>query len=170
MGGVFQNDVSIYIGAADTVGSAIATAVNKIIGEISNFSISGLEQENEFKQLFGGQLEIEKPRSNGTISFDISVSNVAASALDRWDLYKFPTGLSSEETANKAIVIAAISNGIWKTIAINNARVTELTTEHSADGELTKSVTFSFAATTPLGVANLKTSTLAPSTNYWTWT
>jgi hypothetical protein len=169
MGGVFQNDVSIYIGAADTVGSAVASATNKIVGEISNFSIGGLDQENDYKQLFGGQLEIEKPRSNGTVTFDVSVSNVATSAFDRWDLYQFPTGLSSEETANKCIVIAAISNGIWKTIAINNARITSLETEHSADGELTKSVTFSFAATTPLGVANLKTSTLAPSTSYWSW-
>jgi hypothetical protein len=168
MGGVFQNDVSIFIAPAGTNGSAV-TVAHKIAGEISNFKVSGLEQENDYKQLFGGQLEIEKPRSPGTVSFDVSVSGLAASTLDRWDLYKFPTGLSTDETANKAIFIASLVDGVWKTVAINNARITTLDTEHSADGELTKSATFSFAASTALGAANLKTSALAYSVAFFAW-
>jgi hypothetical protein len=168
MGGVFQDEVYIFIAPANTNGSAI-TASHRISGEISNFSIGGLEQEREYKQLFGGQLDIEKPRSEGTISFDISVANTFASTFDRWDLYNYPTGRSTDDPEGKAIFISALSNGVWKTVAVNNAKVTSLETEHSADAEMTKSVTFSYAATTALGVANLKTSALAYSVAFFNW-
>ncbi len=168
MAGVFPNETSIFIVAADVNGSAVTTA-SKIVGEIKDFKISGLEQENDYKNLFGGQLEIEKPRSNGEVSFSISVANTAASVLDRWDNYKFPTGKSTDETSNQAVFISHLSNGIWKTVAINNAKVTTLDTEMNADEELTKSITLKFAAVTPLGVANLRTSALAYSTTFFNW-
>lgn len=168
MAGVFPNETYIYIVNANTNGSALATS-DMVVGEIRDFKISGLEQENDYKNLFGGQLEIEKPRGNGEVSFSISVSNTAVSTLDRWDNYKFPTGKSSDETANKAIFISHLSNGLWKTVAVNNARITTLDTEMNADEELMKSVTFKFAATTPLGVSNLKTSSVQYTNAFFNW-
>lgn len=163
MAGVFPNETSIYIVAANTDGSAL-TANDKVVGEIRNFKISGLEQEDDLKNVFGGQISIEKPRTKGEISFDVSVQNTAASTLDRWDALKFPNGLSSDETGIKMVYISHYSNSLLKFLAMNNCRCEVSETTMNADEELMKSVTLRFNAVTPLGTANLRTSTISGTT------
>ncbi len=169
MAGVFPSETLIFIADADTAGSAGAVAANGIVGEIRNFKVSGMEQENEVKNVFGGQIEIEKPRTKGEISFDISVSNAYASSLERWDLMKFPTGTSADETVGKAVFIQHSTGGKYLSIAINNAKTEVGETEMNADEELTKSVTLRFNAVTEAGVANLRTSAVAASTGFFVW-
>lgn len=168
MAGIFRGDISIYIVDADTDGSSLTDA-DKITGEISNWEIDGLEDTFDVKYLFGGDLEIERPRGQGTVSFDVSVSNTAASTLDRWDEFKFSSGTSTDAVAGKAIFIQASSNSLFKTIAINNAKVTTSPTTMSAEDELQKTVSFTFNAQTAAGAANLKTSSVAASTAFFTW-
>ena len=163
MAGVFQNETKIYICAVNTNGSAVAAA-DGVVGEIRNFKISGMEEVSDLKNVFGGQIEIEKPRTRGEISFDVSVSNTAGSTLDRWDKLKFPNGISSDETLQKTIWIEHYSNSLLKVYGINNARCEVGDTTMNADEELMKSVTLKFNAVTPLGVANVRTSTISGST------
>lgn len=163
MAGVFPSEMAIYIVAAN-VGSSALAASDKISGEISNFSITGADQENEFKNLFGGQLEITKPRGNGEVSFDISASNTLASRLDFWDLAKFPGGLSNADSVGKCVYISAFSNAFLKVFAMNNAKVVVGETNMTAEDELQKTVTLRFAYATPTGAANLRTSTISGAT------
>ena len=168
MAGVFRDETSIYIVAADTAGSELASS-DKVVGEIRNFNVSGLEQEDDMKTTFGGQIKIKKPRTMGEVAFEVSVQNTSAETLDRWDTLKYPSGLSNESTPNKAVFITHLTNGIWKTTGINNAAVTVGETDMPADEELMKNVTLRFNAETDTGSANLKTSTLAPSDGFFNW-
>jgi len=163
MAGVFPNETTIYIVAANTNASSLASS-DAVKGEISSWSQSGFGQKSDYKNLFGGQLEIEKPREAGEMSFDVSVNNAAASTLDRWDTYNFSDGTSASETQNKMVYIGHYTGGKLKVLALNNVRVTTGDTEMNADEELMKSVTLECASTTPLGTANLRTSTIAGST------
>jgi hypothetical protein len=164
MGGVFPTETSIYIVAANTNASALSTT-DKISGEISNFELSGLNIDPEYKNLFGGQLEIVKPRGEGELTFDISVSNTVASSFHRWSNMDFPTtGTSIDTPASKMVYISFYSNSLLNVLALNNAKVTTHDTSMSAEEELQKSVTLKFAYMTPLGTANVRASTVSGTT------
>jgi len=163
MSGVFPNETTIYIVSANTNASTL-TAADAVKGEISDWSLTGFNQESDYKNLFGGQLEIEKPRTNGEIQFSVSVNNSASSTLDRWDLFNFSDGTSSSETSNQMVYISFYTDSKLKFYAFNNTKVTTGDTKMTADAELNKSVTLKGAAVTPLGVSNLRTSTITGST------
>jgi len=167
--GIFPNETTISIAAADVVGSALATS-DQVIGEISNWSQSGGEQEIESKPVIGGFVEKEIPRTQFEISFDVIVSNAASSTIDRWDTYKYgTTGTSAGESISKSIYVEFLSNGNPKTMAFNNCRGVTWDPELAADDMLKGTMTFKFAPTTNLGVANLRTSSLASSDAFFTW-
>lgn len=168
MAGIFPNETSIYIVAADTVGSAL-TAADKVVGEITNFSLSGGGQDIESIPVIGGFVDKEMPREQFEVSFDVIVSNTAGSTLDRWDTYKYADGTSSSESVNKAIYLSALTGSKWKTLAMNNCRAVTWEPELAADDMLRGTMTFKFSPETSLGVANLRTSSLAPSTSFFTW-
>lgn len=166
--GIFPNETSIYIVPSGTVGSALASS-DKIVGDVTNVKITGLEQSKDAVNVIGGQVDKRTPRTPGEISFDVIVNNTSAATFARWDLLRFATGLSSDISADKAVFLQFLSNSIYDTMAINNAAVTVGDTEMAADDMLKKSVTLKFMAVTPLGVANLKTSALAASSNFFNW-
>lgn len=163
MAGVFQNETSIYILAEDVSGST-ATAADKIVGEIRNWKVSGGELETDVKHCFGGDIEIEKPRTPIEVSMDISVQNTYGSTLDRWDKFKYPNGVATDESATKSLWITHYTNGLLKVRGYNNIRVTSLETDMNAEEELMMSITFKTPALTELGATNIRTSTITGST------
>jgi hypothetical protein len=166
--GVFPNEVGVYIVASGTNGSAL-TAANKVAGEITNVKVSGLEQPKDMVPVIGGMVDKRTPRTIGEISFDVIANNTATSTIDRWLTYKFPTGVSTDVTVQKAVFISALSNGTNWTLACNNADVTVGDTELAADDMMKFSVTMKFSAQTTTGSANLRTSSLAYSNSFFNW-
>ena len=169
MAGVFPNETSVYIVAADVNGSSL-TAGDKIVGEITNFSLSGGSENIESIAVIGGFVDKEMPREQYEVSFDVIVQNTASSTLDRWDVYKYGTGGTSVgESISKAIFVSAATGSGFKTMAFNNCRAVKWEPEMAADDMLKGTITFKFSPATPLGVANLRTSALASSTAFFTW-
>lgn len=171
MGGILRNEVSIFIVAAGTNGSAL-TAADKVVGEITNWKLSGGGRDVESIPVFGGFVDLEKPQEIFEFSADIIVQNTVASTLDRYDIYKFGTGgTSATEGTDRAIFISALTNNntVWKTFAFNNCNPFTWEPEHSADDLVRGTMSFKFSPTTALGVANLRTSALAYSTSFFNW-
>lgn len=169
MAGVFPNETSIYIVNKDTNGSALTDA-GKIVGEITNWNKSGGEQEIESIPVIGGFVDKESPRSQMELSFDVIVNNTSASTLDRYDTFYMGTGgTSAGESVEKAIFITATTGTGYKTFAFNNCRAVTWEPEMAADDMLRGTITFKLSPTTPLGVANLRTSALAASNAFFNW-
>jgi len=168
MAGVFPNETSVYIVNAGTNGSAL-TAADKIIGEITSWSQSGMNREIESIPVIGGFVDKENPRDQGEISFDVIVQNTVASTLERWNNYAMASGLSANEPVDKAIFIYSTNGTTSIGLGINNASITSMERTMDADDMLRYSVTFKFSPTTPLGASNLKTSSLNVSTTFFNW-
>jgi len=163
MAGIFRDETSIYLLTASVSGST-ATAGDVIKGEIRSFKVSGGEQDVDTKYCFGGDLDIEKPRTPLEISMDISVQNTSASVLDRWDKLKYPNGVATDEAPIKSLWVSHYTNSLLKVRGFNNIRVTSLETDMNAEEELMMSVTFKCSSQTPLGVSNVHTSTISGTT------
>lgn len=168
MGGVFPSETSIFIVEATTNGSAL-TAGNKIVGEITNFSLSGGDQDVESIPVIGGFVDKDSPRSQGEISFDIIVQNTVASTIDRWNNYAMLNGLSTNEPVDKAIFIYSTNGTTSMGLGINNCNVTSMERTMDADDMLRYSVTFKFSPTTALGASNLKASSLNVTNAFFNW-
>lgn len=161
MGGIFPNETTIYIAPSSTNMASLATS-DKVIGEVTNWSISGGAQEVESVPVIGGFVDKEMPRDQYEVSFDVICSNLYTSTFDRYDIYKYGTTLvSTAEGSDKMIAIAFTSNSLTKVIAMNNCRAITWEPEMAADDMLKGTITFKFSPTTALGVANLKTSTVS---------
>jgi hypothetical protein len=165
---IFPNEVSIFIQAAGTNGSAL-TVADKIVGEITNWKVSGGAISKDLVNVFGGQLDIRKPREMIEVSFDVYSNNLYTSALTRWESYTGSDGTTSTLPVQKVIFISAISNGNWMTYAVNYADVTTSDIEQAADDAIKQTITFKVVPLSTLGVANLKSSALAYSTSYFNW-
>lgn len=169
MGAIFPNETSIYIVAKDTDGSTLSDS-DKIVGEITNWAKSGGEQEIESVPVIGGFVDKENPRSQIEVSFDVIVSNLDASALDRYDkFYLGETGSITGESTEHAIFIEHSTNDLHKTFAFNNCRAVTWDPEMAADDMLKGTITFKLSPQTPLGVSNLKTSALEASDPFFDW-
>lgn len=173
MAGVFPSETTIYIAAANAVASGLA-ASDKIVGEIEKWSLTGGDQEVESVPVIGGFVDKEKPRTQFEVSFDVIISNTAASTLDRFDTFKYGSTLkSSGEGSDKMIWIQSQGTGssLWKVFAFNNAKAITWEPGMSADDMLRGTITFKFSPTTSAGVANLQTSTVTTSNSWPTsWT
>jgi len=164
MGGIFPNETTIYIAASGLDASAVASS-NSIVGEITNWSLSGGEADIESIPVIGGFVDKENPRTQFEVSFDIIVQNTSTTTLDRYDTYKYGTGLTSatEGTAH-TMWIKHTSNSLTKAFGFNNIKAVTWEPEMAADDMLRGTMTFKFSPTTELGVANLQTSSTAGST------
>jgi len=163
--GIQPNETAIYIVAADTNPSGV-TSADRITGEIENWSLSGGNQDVESVPVFGDGtttafLDKEKPREQFELSFDVYINNTASSTLDRWDTYKFGTGLTSAtEGSAKAIFIESYTGTKYKSFAMNNCRAVTWEPGQAADDFLKGTITFKFSPTTSAGAANLMTSSV----------
>jgi hypothetical protein len=165
---VFPNEVSIFIQAAATNGSALV-AGDKVVGEITNWKVNGGAIAKDLVNVFGGQLDIRKPREMIEISFDIYANNLYTSALQRWHTYNMSDGTSASLPVQKAVFLSALSNGNWQTFAFNYADVTTSDIEQASDEALKQTITMKIVPQSTLGVANMKSSTLAYSTSFFNW-
>lgn len=165
---VFPNEVSIFIQAANTNGSALV-AGDKVIGEITNWKINGGSIAKDLVNVFGGQLDIRKPREMIEISFDIYANNLYTSALQRWHTANMSDGTSASLPVQKTVFLSAYSNSNWQTFAFNYADVTTSDIEQAADEALKQTITLKVVPVSTLGVANMKSSTLAYSTSFFNW-
>lgn len=167
MAGVFPSDTSIFIVNAGTNASAI-TASDKISGEITNWSLSGGEQDVESIPVIGGFVDKEMPRGQFEVSFDVIIQDSTAATLDRWDSFKYGSSTaysSALEASAKAIFIDfAPETGTKKSIGMNNCKGVTWEPEMAADDMLRGTMTFKFSPTTPTGSANLITSAVTAST------
>lgn len=164
MGGIFPNETTIYISTSSTNAADVASS-DSIVGEITNWNLSGGEADVESIPVIGGFVDKENPRTQFEASFDVIVQNTATSTLDRYDIYKYGTGLTSAtEGDDKSIWIQHISNSFTKMLGMNNVKAITWEPEMAADDMLRGTITFKFSPTTELGSANLKTSSIAGST------
>jgi len=170
MAGVFPDETVIYIVPSGTAGSTLATS-DKVIGEITNWTLSGGEKDTETIPVIGGFVDKESPRSQFEVSFDVIIQNTHASTVDRWDSYKFGSATSYYSSAvdpsDKAIFIHSTNGTTHKSFAFNNCKGVTWEPEMAADDMLRGSMTFKFSPATPLGVANLRTSSVHPSVINW---
>ena len=167
--GIQPSETRIYIVDADVNASLIKTS-DRITGEIENWSLTGGNQDIESVPCFGDGtttafLNKEKPREQFELSFDVYINNEDATALDRWDTYKYGTGLTSAtEGGNKAIFIESVTNGLFKSTAVNNAVAVTWEPGQAADDMVKGTMTFKFSPTTSASAANLQTSAVAACT------
>ena len=168
MAGIFPNETSVYIVNAGTNGSAV-TVADKVIGEITNWTQSGMDREVESIPVIGGFVDKDSPRSQGEISFDIIVQNTVASTIDRWNNYAMSGGISANEPVDKAIFIYSTNGTTSMGLGINNANITSMERTMDADDMLRYSVTFKFSPTTALGTSNLKASSLNVTNSFFNW-
>ncbi|RLG33406.1 hypothetical protein DRN98_03990 [Methanosarcinales archaeon] len=166
MGGIFPNETTIYIAPVD-VDAASVVSSDSIVGEITNWSLSGGEADIESIPVIGGFVDKENPRSQFEVSFDIIVQNTAASTFDRYDIFKYGTGLTSATEGDAKTIWLKFTSGVTeytKALGFNNTKAITWEPEMAADDMLRGTMTFKFSPTTELGAANLLTSTIAGST------
>lgn len=163
MTAIDRSMVTIYIVAADTVPSALATS-DAVKGEITSWNLTGGNRDVDSMPAFGGFIDKEKPR--GQFELSMEVTPVIGTNTNRWDEYKYGSTLkSSGEGGAKAIFIQAYDTegSTYKSMGLNNCRGVTWEPSHSADDNLSGSFTWKFSPTTNVGVANLQTSSVAAS-------
>lgn len=165
---VFPNEVSIYVAPAGTNGSSV-TAAHQIVGEVTNWKVTGGGIAKDLVNVFGGQLDIRKPREMIEISFDIYSNNTFNSSLERWAIASASDGTSASLPVPKAVFISSLSNSKYMTYAVNYADVTVSDVEQAADDAMKVTVTMKVVPVSTLGVANLKSSSLIYSNAYFNW-
>ena len=166
---VFPNETTVFIAAANTNGSALSTTTDKVAGEITNWKVSGGMISKDLVNVFGGQLDIRKPREMIEVSFDLYCNNTASSILGRWATMGMSDGTSASLPVQKAIFLSSLSNGNWLTTAANYADITTSDVEMAADDALKITITFKVVPLSTLGSAYLKSSALAYSTSFFNW-
>ena len=70
MTAIARSDVTIYIVAADTDPSALASS-DAVSGEITNWEQTGGNQDVESRPAFGGYIDVEKAREQIEVSFEV---------------------------------------------------------------------------------------------------
>lgn len=163
MTAIDRSMVTIFIKAANVHPSTLASS-DAVKGEITNWSLGGGNKDVESMAAFGGFIDKEKPPTQYELSMDITPS--IGTDSNRWDEYRYGTTLkSSGEGSAKSIFIQAydLDASTYKTLAFNNCRSVTWEPSHSADDNLTGTMTWKFSPETSVGVANLQTSSVAAS-------
>jgi len=159
--------VNIWVTDADVDPSSLATS-DAIVGEISNYSLTGGQDDVESQPVFGGYVDKEKPRDQFEVAFEI-IPKIDSNA-DRWDSFIYGedgsnTGVytSASSAGNKAIFIQAndSATSTYKSYGFNNCNAVNLDFDHAADDNRTASMTFKFSPSTSAGVPNFMTSDIA---------
>ena len=110
MGAIQPEEAIIYINAADTEPSALATGADVITGYVTNFSESGGEEDVESNPVFGGgNIDKSKPRTQIEVSFDIIMQY--GSDVTMFDAYKWGSGLASDGNAPSKVIGIQFTDG-----------------------------------------------------------
>lgn len=137
----------LYILAADSTYTAIASDTNKYEAEVTNWDKSGGETDIESTPVFGGFIDLGKPQEQIEISLDIILRHGTAK---RW--YDLTT------TGNKYMICLENSDGgtnyYWE--AYNNVRVINLDSEFAADDNWRGTISFKLSPKTAEGKRNIQ--------------
>lgn len=157
MGAIFPNETSIYIVAAGTAGSAVASS-DAVTTEIEKYSLSGGGKDVESKPLFGNAfLDVEKPREQYELSFDVIITYDNAV---RWESILMggdgTTAESKNEPSLKRIFIKSTDGTKFKTLAMDNCRAVTFEPESAADEYQKGTLTLKFSPTDGSGNSNYK--------------
>jgi len=180
MTAISRNKVNIYIVAADTVPSDLAST-DIFKGDIKSHNQTGGGSDVESDAVFGGYVDKEKPPEQYELAFEV-IPLIDADKADRWDELSLSKDLSntaidlytsatetSQLPGKRMVVIQALSGTDYKSHAYNNAKVTLSELEHNADDNRTMNLTLKFSPATDDGVSNLMTAKIA-ATAFPDWT
>ena len=171
MGAIFPNETKIYIVPAGTAGSALASS-DEVTTEIESFSVSGGGKDIESKPLFGNAfLDIEKPREQYEISFDVIMTYDNAVRWEQILMNGTSTQAESKnEPSTKRIFISATDGATspkYRTMAMDNVRAVTFEPESASDEYQKGSITFKFSPTTGAGLSNYKISSVAANNSFF---
>jgi hypothetical protein len=170
--GIFPDEATIYIAAANTNGSALVSSSDAVTGEVSNFSETGGEQDIDSIPVFGGgNIDKENPRTQIEVSFDIEMQYAPDNGdVTKWDSFKYGTGLTSATQGSKKSIALQWYNGTnYYTRFYNNCQGVSWSPGSGADGNLKGTITFKASPTTTSGAANLKISAAAITSSVFNW-
>lgn len=161
---ISRDMVTIYIVPNTTAPSALASS-DAVKGEITNWSLSGGNQDVESVAAFGGFIDKEKPRAQFELSMDVTPKlDSTASVTNRWDIFKYgSTLLSTGEGSDYRIFIEAKDGSNYKSTGFDNCRAVTWEPNHSADDNMGGTMTWKFSPEDDTGAANLATSNVAAS-------
>lgn len=161
-----RSKVKIWIVNADTdpsqlvqTGSFDGNNYSPILGQISDYSKTGGENDVETVPLFGGFADKEKPQSQFEMSFDIVPSlekehifNEMAYTLDATN----GVLVSGGSLSGKSVFVqnSGTSGTYTSGYGINNCSVVVLDMEHSADDNQTKTLNLKFSPTNEDNIPN----------------
>ena len=168
MAAINRDMVTIYIVAATTEPSAL-TDSDAVKGEITNWSLTGGNQDIESVPAFGGFIDKEKPREQFELSMDVTPQITGTAAIDnRWDTYRYgSTLLSTGEGGTYRIFIQAYDGTNYKSTGFDNCKSVTWEPSHSADDNLGGTMTWKFSPEDSVGAANLVTSNVVATSLSW---
>jgi hypothetical protein len=143
------DQVTIYIEAADTESGATGGGlITEFQAEVTNFDVSGGEEEVESIAVFGGGfIDRNKPRAQLEISMDVILRY--GTDVDQWDALL-------NAGAKKMIAIQATDGTNYYWNAWNNAKVINFDKEFSAEDEWRGTITFKLSPAKADGTTNVK--------------
>jgi hypothetical protein len=168
---ISRSKVKLWIVAASAQPSTLlanttfnGSNLGYIAGQIRSYSKTGGEDQVDSQAVFGGFVDIEKPRSQFEMSFEI-VPDVDTNP-DIWDAFIYGTNASgvyatNADAANKAIYIQATNSTNNKSWGMNNCNAVSFEFQHNADENQTGTLKFKFSPTDPNGIPNFMTKALA---------
>ena len=169
MTAISRNKVKIWITTLGTAASTLVMtgtgALSPILGEIKSYARNGGEDQVESDAVFGGYVDMEKPKSQVELSFDVVPALETGS---RWDSLIFGRDVATNvwtmatDSANKTIFIqyydASAGSYSW---GFNNANAVSFTVDHNADDNAKGKFSFKFSPTNKNGVSNYMANTVA---------
>lgn len=150
--------VRIAIMPTGTNPSAVANS-DYVLGQIKEYSKSGLEREVTSDPHFGGFVDKEQSVSQGELSFQFTPS---LSDADKWTslaYHNHSTGVytTNGDISDKAVFIEAGNSTLgYDAFCFNNCNVTMMDMSHNADDVRTGNLTLKFAPETAAGISNFQ--------------
>lgn len=129
------DNTTIWIEAAGTLGSALASSTNKYQMEVTNFNSGGGAKEEDSVPVHGGGfIDHAKPQSQYDISMDVIIR--FGSTSTKWDI------LNDQGATARMIAIQNTdgTNYYWE--AYNNVKTVTFDKEFAADGMWKGTITF----------------------------
>lgn len=168
---ISRSKVKIWIVASGTNASSLLASttyngsnLGYIAGQIRSYSKSGGADEVESQAVFGGFVDIEKPR--GQFEMQMEVVPDIGTNPDIWDSFIYGTNAggvyaTNADAANKAIFIQAQDGTSYKSWGMNKCNAVDFEFSHNADENQTGTLRFKFSPTDENGIPNMISKSIA---------
>lgn len=156
------DNVTIWFGPVDTVGSDLAANASEFQSYITGFNDGGAEKQNESQAVFSdtgthGFVTRKKPRTQGTLEFDVIIRH-SGKKLDFKKIMR--DNVISADGIGSDFVVGMIaiqqtdggSNYYWQ--AYNNVESVNFETEFQSDEEWKGTLSFTYNYADAAGVLN----------------